>query len=256
VRDAYLQMLFYNFIRSPKYDKIFGEGWVTADDITRINEAAYFKSFEDYDLQVVPASFLEIFLAAFNEVLANGGIVSEGDEFTGVWYKINPQEKANIVKRSLSQNPAAQRLNNLGEAAPTAYRNALGRIVAEGLAADADADDVTSAFEETSSEVPASDRIVRLSDNQASEIAEPIDEIIAMVESQNSVGGGDGIRELILGRLKAGRELIRAAIFSAESLQLTLIVGLRMLVEQYKDHAIGAAAGKLLDLLVEAIRNA
>ena len=99
-------------------------------------------------------------------------------------------------------------------------------------------------------EVPASDRVVTLKHNQQNEIVEPLDQVISLVEAENLVGGETNLRELIIGRLRAGRELVRAGVFSLRSLQLTLIVGLQMLVEKYGDTAIAVVASKLLDLLL------
>ena len=100
-------------------------------------------------------------------------------------------------------------------------------------------------------EVPASDRLVRLDHNQANELDYPIGELIELIEPENSIGGDAGLRELILGKLRAGRELIRAGVFSLQSLHLTLVVGLQMLVEKHKDTAIAVASAKLLDLLLK-----
>ena len=100
-------------------------------------------------------------------------------------------------------------------------------------------------------EIPASDRLVRLDHNQASELDHPIIELIELVEPENSIGEDEGLRELVLGKLRAGRELIRAGVFSLASLHLTLVVGLQMLVERHKDTAIAVASAKLLDLLLK-----
>lgn len=100
-------------------------------------------------------------------------------------------------------------------------------------------------------DVPASDRIVTLEHNQQAEIEEPLENIVELVEVENSIDGQDGLRELVLGQLRAGRELIRAGVFSVHSLQMTLVVGLRMLVDKYGDTAIAIAAAKLLDLLLK-----
>jgi len=99
--------------------------------------------------------------------------------------------------------------------------------------------------------IPASDRIVTLNHNQRDEVEDPLDQVLSLLESENSIDGEEGLRELTLGRLRAGKELVKAGIFTIKSLQLTLVVGLRMLVESYGDHMIGAVAGKLLDLLLK-----
>lgn len=99
--------------------------------------------------------------------------------------------------------------------------------------------------------VPASDRLVTLTHNQVEEVESPLTEVIELVEAENGIDGREGLRELVIGRLKAGRELIRAGIFSLQTVQLTLVVALRLLAEKYGELAIGIAAGKLLDLLLK-----
>ena len=99
--------------------------------------------------------------------------------------------------------------------------------------------------------VPASDRVVSLNHNQQVEIEEPLDEVVSLVEAENSINGQESLRELTLGQLKAGRELVKVGVFSLRSLQLTLIVGLRLLAEKYADMAIGVLAGQLLDIFLK-----
>lgn len=98
---------------------------------------------------------------------------------------------------------------------------------------------------------PASDRLVTLNHNQIQEVDEEISAVIDAVEKENVIGETTGIRELILGKIRAGRELWRAGVFSMQSLYLTLVVGLQMLIDKHKDAAVSVAAAKLLDLLLK-----
>jgi hypothetical protein len=112
-----------------------------------------------------------------------------------------------------------------------------------------------SVLEDGSSEpsIPGSDRLVTLSHNQIESLDEPTSEIITAIELENAIPDHPGLRELIIGQLRAGRELIRIGVFKAELLQMTIVVGLKMLVEKYGGHAIGALASKLLDLICNEI---
>lgn len=112
---------------------------------------------------------------------------------------------------------------------------------------------VASSNVEEQIEVPAADRVVTLADNQIKELEEPIREVLNLVGEENGIDGDTGLRALVLGKIRAGKELIRAGIFELETLQLTLIVGLKLLVEKYRDHAIGAAASNLLGLLIKNV---
>jgi len=143
------------------------------------------------------------------------------------------------------------------------YNDWLFRISGQGAAyiedkyTDQEIDEILGNKQSTTSiDIPASNRIVTIDHNQQSEFEEATNEIIEIVEEENSIDGDIDLRSRVIGQLKAGRELIRAGIFKAETLYLTLIVGLKMLVEKYKDHAIGAAASKVIDLIYEKIGEA
>ena len=100
---------------------------------------------------------------------------------------------------------------------------------------------------------PASDRIVTLQHNQQGEIDGQFNEVIDAVEQLNGIEGEGNVRQQVLGELRAGRELIRAQTFRAYLLYNTVISSLGSLIEKYKDHAIGAAATRLVELLIEHI---
>lgn len=94
--------------------------------------------------------------------------------------------------------------------------------------------------------VPASDRVVTLSDNQQSELEETSSKLIEEVEKSNGINGDSTFRQIVLGQLKAGRELIRAKIFDAQIMYLTLIEILKILANRYDQAVIGSLAGSLL----------
>jgi hypothetical protein len=104
--------------------------------------------------------------------------------------------------------------------------------------------------------VPASDRVVTLSDNQQSELEEASSKLIEEVEKSNGIDGDPTFRQVVLGQLKAGRELIRAQIFSAEMMRLIMMDALKSLIKKYEGHVIGAAAATLMDLLIKRVVGA
>lgn len=101
--------------------------------------------------------------------------------------------------------------------------------------------------------IPAADRIVTLSHNQMSSLDLSTGELVALVEQENSVDGDAEHRNLLVGQLKAGRELIRAQTFRAYLLYQTLLTTLGVLIDRYGTTAIGVAATKLLELLIEQV---
>lgn len=104
-----------------------------------------------------------------------------------------------------------------------------------------------------SSSAPASDRIVTFSDNQITDIEAQTDEVIKAVASQNQIDDNPGLREIILGQLKAGRELIRAGSFRLHVIEITLIETLNFLVKRYEREVIGGLAAALITALVKHI---
>lgn len=101
--------------------------------------------------------------------------------------------------------------------------------------------------------IPASDRIVTISHNQYQSIEPEATKLIEQVEADNGLPDEPGFRERVLGHIRAGRELLRVGMFDAQLFYMSMIVGLKMLVEKYGDHALGALASKLLDVIVASI---
>lgn len=100
---------------------------------------------------------------------------------------------------------------------------------------------------------PAAGRVVTFSDNQISELDEQTGQIIDAITSQNQIAGIAGLRELVLGQISAGRELIRAGTFRLHLMQLTLFQTLRFLAERYEREVIGGLAAALLTALAKHI---
>ncbi len=101
--------------------------------------------------------------------------------------------------------------------------------------------------------VPASDRIVKLTDNQINEIDRSIEEVISGISQENSIDGDHDLRSRFLGQLAATRELIQAGSVRAFLIYETAIRILGVLIHRYQGHVIGETAKKLLDLLIESV---
>lgn len=164
------------------------------------------------------------------------------DEFAGDFYSFSPNNLVNwIDQESAKVNSVFYKMRKVG----------LPFFDAAFDQAMLEMDD--SAIEYKSMEAPGSDRIVSLTHNQVDALDEPTSELISAVERENAIPDSPGLRELIIGQLKAGRELIRVGVFKVELLYATLVIGLKMLIEKYKDHAIAALASKLLDLVLQQV---
>ena len=104
--------------------------------------------------------------------------------------------------------------------------------------------------------IPASDRLVRISDNHDYyvEVDELIDETIKAVETNNEVGEvlADD-RDRISAELKSGKELIRGSTIRLRALFEILIKPLRFIAQKFSESALGETAKKLIQLLFEAL---
>lgn len=101
--------------------------------------------------------------------------------------------------------------------------------------------------------VPASDRVVTLTDNQVKTIDTAASTLITEVEHVNGIDGDPSLKSRIVGQLKAGLELVRAGTLNAYLLHQTMMSVLGALIVKYKGHAIGEAARVLFALLIEHV---
>ncbi|KFD29078.1 hypothetical protein IH86_06560 [Sphingobium yanoikuyae] len=92
--------------------------------------------------------------------------------------------------------------------------------------------------------------MVRLNHNQVEQAEKPISDMVSALEQDNGDPDQPGLRERLLGEIKAGRELIRAGEFRAFLLYETLVRALGELIKRYKNPAIVALAEALLGAVV------
>jgi hypothetical protein len=175
--------------------------------------------------------------------LVEKGIVEViSDSFAGDFYSFNTQKLLNFVHKEKSvENSILFKMNKIG----LPFLNA--------AIEQSNSENIGLGIEYKSINIPASDRIVTLKHNQIYSIDESASDIITCIERENAIPDHPSLRELIIGQLRAGRELIRTGVFKAELLHMTLVIGLKMLLEKYEGHAIGAMASKLLDLILTEI---
>ena len=250
MKNSYVEYVILEHLLDGNFDAQFDNQWIDEEEFNDLVARIPFEAFAAYGIRAV-GKYSDISQSVIDELIKLGGFTKRGDQYAGYWYHLNIKHKDLNAQRMLEDNDVRKRLNGLPDAALT---RALDEIAREdGLKPlYIEEEEVAELSDAVSAEiVPAADRVVTLKHNQQSQIEEPLNEILTLVEAENSIDGEDGLRELVLGRLRAGRELVRAGIFSVRSLQLTLIVGLQMLVEKYREMAIGIVAAKLLDLLIE-----
>lgn len=163
------------------------------------------------------------------------------DDLAGAFYLVEPSKAVQFRNTALEASEIHGRSVAVG--AGRFFNSAFQRFY-EALQDEQASADVVST-------VPASDRIVTLSDNQVLELDTATTEIIDAVTSQNQIGESPGLRELFLGQLKAGRELIRSGSAKAYLIQITLIDTLVYLAKRYENEVIGGLAAALVEALLK-----
>ena len=101
--------------------------------------------------------------------------------------------------------------------------------------------------------IPATDRIVRLDHNQISEADASVSEVISALETDNGDPDAVGLRERLLGQMRAARELIRVGEYRAYLMYELLVRTLGEIIKRYGNPAIIALANALLSALVSKL---
>ena len=216
---------------------------------------------------------IEIFQAAVRTLAACGLVrISEAD-FAEAYVKVFPDKFGAFIENAASERVQMEKegISDLDDAVKTDFPNAhalskhdifsdysihedeWARDVIEGLrkqflASGFDIEGFRSYLH--TPEIPASNRVVTLGHNQISLIEDKSDALAKALEDGWDEPNEPDETSKAVGMYRAGMELVRAAVFEFELFRMSMIAGLNLLIEKYKDHAIGAAAGQLLDLLL------
>lgn len=213
-------------------------------------------------------------------VLADCGLIRITDDaYSGTFVKVKATKFGDFMQKAAEE--VAQVAKEYGDSLdiltrPSDYPNAAALLkhelfedyheldgkwlsrALEGVRAKIEAGDLderspASLSQDIADTVPAADRVVTLQDNQKAELEDASTALIDAVEKENAIDGDTSLRQQILGQIKAGRELIRAQVLSVHLIYSTLMMALDALVKKYQNQALGYAAKKLLDLLIEHI---
>jgi hypothetical protein len=256
VKEDYVLFLLQSYAADKNFDAVFGTEWIDDSEVQKLIPTFIQRAFGEYGLDPL-GKYGEHGWMIFEYLVSKNAVLKDGDEYSGFWYKLRPDVKAQAVDELLKQNPATKRVLRLGE---VALERALLKIASEdGLQAtdphdesdpvDLGADPVP----EPQSTVPASDRLVTLSHNQISEFQEPLEALVNELEADNGVPEFPGLRERILGQIKAGKELILAGQFKAYLLYDVLVKALNELIAKYGNETIKSLANALLGALVSQL---
>jgi hypothetical protein len=235
--DDYIEVLFYMDLPNAGIPQRF----VRRDELVPIIRSALDRVLADYPERARSSTHIlaETF---FDRLLAAGAFSIRADRFAGTYYHYAPTGADAIRTKFLKSSEIYSQYMAIGDRFfPDVFAGYLSIAEVEDSPV---VEDVP---------VPASDRIVTLAHNQVTEIERPLDEVISALEEDNGIPEHPGLKERLLGQIRAGRELVRVGTFRAYLVYVTLLSGLAALVDRYKGHAIGALAETLIGLLIKHI---
>jgi len=238
--DDYIEVLFYLDLLEIEFPKEY----VRRDEIVPAIRSGLEETLIGYDERIRENTHIlaEIY---FDNLLNSRVFQTREDKFAGTYYRFASSQAAANREAFLKVNEIYAQSQAIGSRFfPDVFAGYLG-------VAEIDESPVIGEIK-----VPASDRIINLKHNQIQEIEKPLDELVATLEADNGIPDRPGLKERLLGQIKAGRELVHVGNFRAYLVYVTLLSGLLTLVEKYKDHVIGAAAATLIELLVKHVFGA
>ncbi len=248
MKEDYIKLALLNAIQQTRFVKKTWS-WVPRTQLNATFQAALFEVFAEAGIDI-GNRYADIVEKICLELIEYGAIELEGDEFTGMYFRLSEGLRNNFFSMFNDHNEVARRVSRLGGNSLTRALESIAR--ADGLMVSADEngrEESTRDVQYPSEDVPASDRRVTLNHNEMVQFEEQTSEIIEAIEKLNGIEGEPGLREVLIGQLKAGRELIRSGSFKVYALQWTLVEGLKFLASRYEKETIGALAGALLAIL-------
>lgn len=243
----YADLLLGRKLIATGFDERFGSDWRPVEDVYALFCEEMRSSFLSFGYEV-GALFDNNAVEYVSWLEDEKAFSVEGDDYTGFYYRLNITRKDQLVREFLTNQEQSKRILRLGD---VALERTLDKLAKEG---DWQATkDFASHLDTTitADMVPASDRIVTFSDNQISDLDGKVTSVIDAVTGQNQINDIPGTRELVLGQLKASRELIRAGSVRLYILEIALIRTLKTLAQRYEKEAIGALATALLSALAK-----
>lgn len=246
----YADLVFLRDLLGASFDERFGSEWLPEEDTKELFRSAMREALADNGYHVGHA-LDDLAEANLSWLLEKGGVFREGDSYTGTYYRLNRGVKNDTINSFLSTNEAAKRVKALGDAA---LRRALRALANElGWESTSSNDDVIRLVESGLAHAPASDRVVKFSDNQTLELETATTAVIDALARENSINGDADLKDIYLGQLKASRELILAQSVRAYLLYEAAVRALVALVGRYQGHVIGEASKYLLKLLFDQV---
>lgn len=178
----------------------------------------------------------------FDELAAANALLKDEQPYAGVYYRYSKPRYEKFRDEKITSSKISLSANRIGS-----------RFFPDVFAGYRASTDTKPSDFPSIGLAPGSDRVVSFSDNQITELDSATSALIDEVSSKNQIEGTPGLRELIIGQLKAGRELVRAGTFKAYLLQVTLVNTLVYLAERYEHDVIGNLAVELLKAIAQHV---
>jgi hypothetical protein len=251
VRSDYLSLVLTTYMRSPSFDGQVGDRWYFDDEYMSVAHTTIDAAFRQYGIEAEPDFCEDVFAEIFSKLVDENGVVFDGDELSGKWFQFNVANKNQAIANIAKSNPVKARVERIGRPAlERALFNIFENRAAENPS-DLEQDDLTSNIE-----IPASDRIVSLNHNQIVSADAPITELIEALESDNGNPDTPGLRERLIGQIRAARELLRVGEYRAYLMYELLVRALGEIVLRYGNPTISALANALLGAVVSELVQA
>ncbi|MEI4508792.1 hypothetical protein WBQ88_19270 [Sphingopyxis sp. CCNWLW253] len=179
----------------------------------------------------------------FDRMIESGNVAIQHHPVAGEYYCVDSEKLTKFRAQTLQNDETTKQYQTVGA---HLFDDIFGAYSRESD---------LSAIEnvESSLKIPASDRVVHLNDNERKAIDETAQQLASSLKKENSVDGDVDLRDRFVAQLAAARELVRADSVRAYLMYETLVRMLGMLIQKYQGHVIGAAAQKLLDLVIQHI---
>ena len=224
-------------------DKAWPEGFQRKSDMLEHLHASTFPELEKYDPRLSDLTIASLMEGLLQDLEAHSGITKKSDRFAGDYY-IASLPHIQQFKTSFQQQ---------SELNTTAMEIGFERFFSDAFAGfrqDPEGDRVDSSVVPAP---PTDNRVITVSKAQLAQIEQPLVSVIDAVRSDNEIASHPAFRVRVLGQLKAGHELLLSGVVKAQLLYWVLLRALGELVEKYGKKAIGVAAGKLIELIVEEL---
>lgn len=248
--EEILQHVFYRKVYEEENLVPLSENWLDSDSFTSEMQRIFVDAIFELGYTCDTEKYVEL-LWGWRTHFRNFGLQISQNEYFGNHEKFVLSIALTKFESFFIHSKVADAIENFG---PGAFERAVSRIaVEEGWRpVRAQAFDFREFDADIGSpSIPASNRIVRIDHNKATEFTKSADQIASQIAQRNEVSGSVELRDYLVGCIRAGSELLNAGCFKPYTLEVTLLQSLRFLASRYEKETIGGLAAALATSLVQ-----